>query len=140
MKLSKALVVITKPGGTGMPAAVMVTKEAPLPPRISSCGSMSPSKYSIYAFDIVVRPHSMSRVRGGVFSLKCFLETGRRQVHPVASRGWRWRVLPEQFWFVTWPACCRDNSECQNQRTGALERFYDRCRMLRRFRTAFRRG
>src|SRR5699024_10688162 len=54
IKASKALVVITKPGGTGMPAAVMVTNEAPLPPRVSSLGSMPSSKCSINAFIMVL--------------------------------------------------------------------------------------
>src|SRR5699024_2494409 len=52
--VSKALVVITNPGGTGMPAAVMVTNEAPLPPRFSSFGSMPSSKCSINVFVMVL--------------------------------------------------------------------------------------
>ena len=49
MKASNCAVVTTKPGGTGMPAEVMVTSEAPLPPRFSSFGSMPPSKNWMYS-------------------------------------------------------------------------------------------
>ncbi|CAH0327529.1 hypothetical protein SRABI128_06196 [Microbacterium sp. Bi128] len=57
MKASNCAVVTTKPGGTGMPAKVMVTREAPLPPRFSSFGSMPPSKNWTYSLlCIFLRP------------------------------------------------------------------------------------